>query len=439
MSRDPGAIIAREDMGMTQILAVGLCILLVALDGFDVLSISFASPGIAKEWGIDRAALGIVLSMELIGMAVGSIALGALADRIGRRPTILGCLVVMACGMLLAAYARDVMALSLFRMGTGLGIGGILACTNAMTAELSNDRRRNLAVALSASGYPLGAALGGTAASFLLISGSWRSVFIFGGCASVILIPIALLLLPESVNFLARGKTPGALARVNHALKRMGHSPVDGLPEISPAASRTSILTLFEPQLVRKTLLLTLIYFGHIMTFYFILKWVPKIVVDMGFPASSAAGVLVWANIGGACGALLISLLTQRYDVNVLVMVALLCSCLTVTLFGQVQASLMQLSLLSGFAGFFTNGAIVGIYALIAKHFPTNVRAGGTGFVIGVGRGGAALGPIVAGLLFASGAGLGVVSFAMALGSLVAVAALFVLGFSRRHLAELGA
>ena len=102
MNRDPRAIIADSPMGALQIVVVALTIALNALDGFDVLSISFASPGIAQEWGIDRAALGIVLSMELIGMAIGSILLGGVADTFGRRPTILGCLVVMAGGMLTA-------------------------------------------------------------------------------------------------------------------------------------------------------------------------------------------------------------------------------------------------------------------------------------------------------------------------------------------------
>src|SRR6187397_3416311 len=115
MSTDPRDVIAHSPMSRLQILVVGVTIALNALDGFDVLSISFASPGIAQEWGIDRAALGIVLSMELIGMAVGSVFLGGVADRIGRRPTILGCLVAMAIGMVMATTARGLVDLSIWR------------------------------------------------------------------------------------------------------------------------------------------------------------------------------------------------------------------------------------------------------------------------------------------------------------------------------------
>ena len=107
---DPRDIIAKSPMGTMQVLIVAITIILNALDGFDVLSISFASPGIAAEWKIQRAALGFVLSMELVGMALGSIFLGSLADKIGRRPTVLGCLVVMATGMFMATTSTGLLS-----------------------------------------------------------------------------------------------------------------------------------------------------------------------------------------------------------------------------------------------------------------------------------------------------------------------------------------
>lgn len=427
MTQDPRAILAQARMKRLQIVAVVLCVLLNALDGFDVLAISFASPGIAAEWGIDRAALGLVLSMELIGMAVGSVLLGNLADRIGRRPTILMCLVLMAGGMALVPLAGDIVMLSLIRLGTGLGIGGMLACTNAMVAEFSNARNRALAVAIMAAGYPFGAVVGGSIASMLLATGGWRDVFILGAVATAAFLPLVWFLLPESVGFLVQKRGPDALAKINTTLARMGHGTVEGLPPIAAESPKPSLGELVSPLLARTTVLLTAAYFAHIMTFYFILKWIPKIVVDMGYAASAAGGVLVWANVGGLAGALLLSLLTWRINVRTLVIAALILSTALVTLFGQGQRDIAQLSLIAAVAGFCTNAGVVGIYALIAQAFPTAVRAGGTGFVIGIGRGGAALGPIVAGLMFASGAGLAVVALVMALGSLVGAAALMFL------------
>jgi MFS family permease len=123
-------------------------------------------------------------------MAVGSVIIGNLADRFGRRPTILACLVVMALGMALAATARDLAALSAYRLFTGLGIGGMLAATNAVVAEYSNLKRRNLAVVMMAAGYPIGAVVGGSIAAMLLVGGDWRSVFIFGAIATACFIPL---------------------------------------------------------------------------------------------------------------------------------------------------------------------------------------------------------------------------------------------------------
>ena len=406
-------------MGRLQIIAIILCVLLNALDGFDVLAISFASPGIAKEWGVDRAALGLVLSMELIGMAVGSVLLGNVADRIGRRPTIIFCLIVMALGMGAATQAWDVISLSIIRLATGLGIGGMLACTNAMVAELANARARSLAVAIMAAGYPAGAILGGSVASQLLVAGNWRDIFLLGGIATALFLPFIWFLLPESIGFLLQKRPANALSRINDALGRLGQPLINALPPVDAGAPKASFAALFAPGLARTTILLTLAYFCHIMTFYFILKWVPKIVVDMGYAPSAAGGVLVWANVGGLLGALLLSALSWRIAIRPLVIIAMVASTCLVTLFGQEQTTLPGLSLIAAAAGFCTNGAVVGLYALVAQSFPTAVRAGGTGIVIGVGRGGAALGPILAGLLFSLDVSLPWVAFAMALGSLI--------------------
>src|SRR5919198_574116 len=170
MNTDPRDVIATSPMTRLQIAVVGITVALNALDGFDVTSISFASPGIAMEWGIDRAQLGFVLSMELIGMAFGSVFLGPVADRIGRRPTVLGCLVVMATGMFMATTVTGLVELSVWRVITGLGIGGMLATINAIAAEFANAKRRSVSVSIMSIGYPVGAVAFGLVAAQLLKS-----------------------------------------------------------------------------------------------------------------------------------------------------------------------------------------------------------------------------------------------------------------------------
>ena len=424
---DPRDVLRHSAMSPLQVLIVGLTIALNALDGFDVTAISYASPGISKEWSLPQGGLGIVLSMELIGMAFGSIVIGNLADRIGRKPTMLLCLAFMSVGMLMATTAGNPTALSVWRVITGLGIGGMLAAINAVSSEFANDKRKHMSVALMTIGYPLGAVFGGLGAARLLQTYDWRSVFYLGAMATVVLIPVVALVIPESVHWLARKQPSGALGKINKAMARMGHPPVAALPVISPAARAQSAGDIFGPAMLATTVLVTLAYFFHIVTFYYIIKWVPKIVVDMGFVASSSARVLMWTNVGGATGGAIFGFLTLRYNVKMLTIAALVVSTVAVSVFGTAPADLQTLIIICAFCGFFINAGIVGLYAIIAQAFPTHVRASGTGFAIGAGRGGSVLAPIIAGFLFQYGFSLPTVSFALGAGSIIGAVMLLLL------------
>jgi benzoate transport len=428
---DPRSIVDEGVMSVGQWLAVVVTVGLNAMDGFDVLSISFASPGIAKEWGVDKAMLGWVLSTELLGMALGSVLLGGVADKIGRRPTILACLVAMAAGMYGAGHASGVTELLGWRLLTGLGIGGVLPSINAVAAEFSNRQWRSLAMALMVIGYPLGGILGGLLVQRLLGSGTWHSVFVFGAWATAIFVPIVWFLVPESVAFLDRRRAPDSLEKINRILVRLGHPPASALGESAQAADKRSITDILKPGLAATTILITFAYFAHITSFYFILKWVPKIVVDMGYAPKAAAGVLTWVNVGGATGGAIFGLLAPRIGLKRLTIFTLLGASVMIVLFGRGASSLAALTVTVAVAGLFNNSAVAGLYLLFAVVFPTHVRATGTGFAVGVGRGGAALAPIIAGYLFQAGLGTQIVAAIMATGSLMGAAAL--LALTARH------
>lgn len=431
MTNDPRAVIAGAPMRTLQIVVVALCIALNALDGFDVLAISFAAPGIAEEWGVDKATLGVVLSMELFGMAAGSVLIGNVADRIGRRPTILGCLVLMTFGMYAATLASGVEMLSAIRFLTGIGIGGMVSTTSAMVAEFSNDKRRGLNVVLNIAGFSTGAILGGLLATKLLaVTGDWRSVFMLGAVATAIMIPLVLLFLPESIDSLIARRPADALVRINRTLKRLGHPEVDVLPPPPARVIKPSIASLFTHDYARVTILLTVAYFAQILFFYYIQKWIPKIVVDLGFDASQAGGVLVAANVGNLLGAVVIGLASQRFNLRPLVIGAMILGFVAIGAFGLAGADLTRLSITAAVAAFFVNAGVVGLYPIFAETYPAALRASGTGFVIGIGRGGSAVGPVVAGALFAAGNSLLVVSLAMGLGGVIAAA--MILSLPRR-------
>lgn len=417
---DPRQVINESAMTRLQIMVVAITVLLNALDGFDVMAISFASSGIRAEWGINQAQLGFVLAAELVGMGIGSILLGGVADSIGRRQTIMGCLMAMTLGMYMVTTTNSLGVLAFWRVFTGVGIGGILAAINATAAEFSSARRRHLCVSIMAIGYPLGGIFGGQAVAYLLTIYDWRSVFYFGAIVTAAMIPVCYFLVPESVFWLTRKQPEGALDKVNATLKKLGHQAVSALPVVSSEDKKKNSADVFGKTLLLTTVVVSTAYFMHILTFYFILKWVPDLVVEMGFAPSSAARVLMWASIGGATGGAIFGILTTKFDLKKLTIGAMVLGAASTAIFGQTKPDLAYLSGIVCITGIFTNGAIVGMYALFAQVFPTHARAFGTGFAVGFGRGGAVLAPIVAGFLLQGGLKLPVLAPIMALGSLTA-------------------
>jgi len=430
---DPRQIIDENTMSARQWIVVILMVALNALDGFDVLSSAFAAPGITKAWGVPRDALGIVLSAELVGMGFGSVLLGSFADKWGRKPTMLLCLVVMAIGMFLASQAGGVTPLTAWRLLTGLGIGGMLAATNAVTAESSSKASRSVSMSLYVIGYPLGAVIGGfVAQGWLLVAYDWRAVFLFGCVVTAVLIPIVALLVPEPPAFFAALRPAGAVEKINRSLRAFGKPTIAELPALAPSAPKPKVSDILSnPRLRPVTLLLAFGYMFHTMTFYYILKWAVQIVHDYppGYSQAMAASVLTYANIGGAVGGFLFAFLMKKWDIKWPTIVMLVLGSLAVVSFGMGRNSLDGWREATIATGFFTNAAIVGYYAAFALGFPVHARATGTGFVLGIGRLGAAGAPIIAGLLFKwlGNNELLAVSVIMALGSIFSAVLLWLL------------
>jgi MFS family permease len=429
-NNDPRSLLATAPMSSVQIIVCTITVFLNALDGFDLLAISFATPGIMKEFNIPpNVGLGLVLSMDLLGMAVGSFLLGGAADSIGRRKAILSFLVVMTIGMYFCSQADSRENLAAWRFFTGLGIGGMLAAINATAAEFSNDSSRKFWVALMTIGYPLGNILAAFVLSPLLKTHSWRVVFELGAAATGAMIPVVWFLVPESISWLCRKQPVNALANINATLRKMGHTLIDALPPLSAAPAKVPLAAVFTKEYLTLTLLLVFAYFAHITSFYYILKWVAPIVSKLGYSPSTIADVLLWASVGGAAGGALLGVLALRMNLIWLTSGVLVLGMVSISVFGMGQDSLTGLKAIVGVCGFFTNAGIVGLYTLLALAYPTHLRATGTGVVIGAGRGGAALAPILAGYLFGKGYSLQTVSIIMGCGSLIGAFALLFVRF----------
>jgi len=422
---NPIKVIDDNPMSARQWIVIVLMIMLNALDGFDVLSSAFSAPGITKEWGIPRSELGIVLSAELIGMGFGSVILGGVADKVGRKLSMLLCLVIMAIGMYMAHAATAVWPLTIWRFITGLGIGGMLAATNAVTAETSSREGRSLAMALYVIGYPVGGVVGGFAAqSWLLVDYDWRSVFLFGCVVTAVMIPLVMLLVPETPAFYAARRPDGAIDKINKSLRTLRQPPIDALPEVEPSAPKPKVTDILANARLRPvTLLLAFGYLFHTITFYYILKFAVQIVADSGFTQPQAASTLTWANVGGAIGGFLFGFLLRKWDIKGPTIACAVLGSAAVAAFGMGSDTLWGWRIAAFLTMFFLNAAIVGYYAAFARGFPAFARATGTGFVLGIGRAGAAGSPIIAGFLFtALGGGnqhLLTVSAIMSIGAII--------------------
>lgn len=421
---NPISVINEGAMSPRQWIVIVLMVLLNALDGFDVLSSAFAAPGISADWGIPRSELGIVLSAELVGMGFGSVLLGGAADKYGRKLTMVACLVLMAIGMWMAGHATGVMEMFGYRFVTGIGIGGMLAATNAVTAESSNNQWRKFAIGVYVAGYPLGAIIGGIAASeWLLPTYGWQGVFEFGAIVTAALIPVLWLLVPETAAYRA---SQDDLAGVNKTLAAFNKAPLDSLPAASATAAKPKVTDILSnPRLRPITLLLAFGYMFHTVTFYYILKFAVQIVADYppGYEPADAATVLTWANVGGFFGSMLFGFVMARLGIKWPTALMLLVGAVAVAAFGLGRDTLDGWQWATILTGFFTNAAISGYYAAFARGFPAYARATGTGFVLGIGRLGAAGSPLLAGALFTA---LGndqllTVSIIMAMGSVISL------------------
>jgi benzoate transport len=413
-------------MSSFQRVAVAICVALNALDGFDILAITFAAPGITREWAFGPGGLGIVISTGLVGMSIGSLLIAPLADTLGRRPIILWCLILMTLGMLLSATANSIAALVVWRVITGLGIGGMLGSINAMVAEYSNDERRDFCVGLMAIGYPIGGVLGGMAAAWLLAHYDWRAVFIFGGVASVVILAVVWWRLPESIEFLLFKRPPDALTQVNAILQRMRRPTVAALPVLA-RQERVSVWKAFDQELIARTALVCTAYFLFMMTCYYALGWIPSIIASLGFAPSVGAEVSVWTNLGGIVGGALLGYLARHIGLKTLASGAMIATAVSLAVFGRTQPDLLTLKAVAFVLGFFLFASAVGLYATFVRVFPTHVRATGTGLAIGLGRFGGMLGPAMGGWLMAIGTSRPGVAAIMALGSALAAIAIWLL------------
>ena len=423
MTGDIRTTLRNGPMTMVQVGVVTICTLLNMIDGFDVLAISFTAPLIAKEWNVDPVSLGVLLSAGLAGMAAGSLFLSPVADLIGRRAVVVLCTAIISVGMLASAATSSVWMLALCRLITGVGVGGVLSSGNTLLSEYAPQRWRDLSISAMVVGYSGGAIIGGSISAMLINLFGWRSAFVFGGLCSTVLIP-AVLRLPESLDFILARNSKNALAQVNDVMRRLGSAPVQQLPEVPREDAGTpAVFGVFASRFRTGTALICLSFFMLMLSFYFVLSWTPKNLVDLGFSVSEGIYASVLLNAGGIAGGLVFGVIARRTGprrVSTWLLLALFAS---IVAFGALNHGFAPLMTAATVSGFFMIGSMASLYSIVPQIFPARVRNTGTGLAIGFGRLGAVAGPWLGGLLIAAGWQRSVYYAVLALPILVAAAA----------------
>jgi benzoate transport len=437
VSHDLQRKLAQGPITAFQLTVIALCVGLNMLDGFDVLAMSFAASGVKVDWHLLDGQLGALLSAGLVGMGVGSLTLGPCADRWGRRIVVLLSVAFAGLGMLGSALAHDYPELLVLRVFTGIGIGGTIASVAVIVSEYAPDNWRGTALAIYATGYSIGATIGGALSAYAIPRYGWRAAFVIGGSLSLLMWPLAWRKLPESLDFLLTRRPASGLRRVNVVLQSMGHPSLPVLAEPLPVSNQTGhhsvgaqIRLLMKPP----TLLVWIVFFSTMAGFYFILSWTPRLLNAAGLSAGQGMTGGVLLNLGGIAGCGLFAFAAARADTHRLLLGALSGSALLIVVFGIVISRLGMALWTALLLGIIANAAMAGLYAVGPPLYPTAVRTTGMGWAIGIGRFGAILAPLVSGALLDRGWLPAQLYFFFSAPFLVAAIAIFLIGPVRREL-----
>ncbi len=361
------------------ILAVGLCFAINMVDGMDISILSFVAPSLQSAWGVPADVMGYVFSAGLVGMAIGGILIAPQADKIGRRKIILTALALMSAGMIACGFVGSVGALIAARVVVGAGIGTVLATMAALTAEAAPPSKQTFAVGTVQAGYPFAAVFTAFVVAAFLPRFGWQPLMLGAALVTLVMLPLAWWILPESDA---------------HAAVKQDQVPVGKL---------------FGAELRRGTILLWIAIFFGLLVLYFITSWITKLSIQAGLSETNGIYAGATYNFGAFVGTMAVSLLSLRVSLTRLVPAAMILAGLAMTLFANVAMSVPLTLFVAFLIGVCLQGGYNGVWPLAASVYPTDCRATGIGWAIGIGRGGAVIGPLMGGYLMKAEAPLWVI------------------------------
>jgi MFS transporter, AAHS family, benzoate transport protein len=377
------------------------CALIIIFDGYDLAVVGVALPSIMKDMGVDPTQAGFMASSALFGMMFGAIFLGTIADRIGRRWAISICILLFSVFTAAAGLAKDPISFSAMRFLAGLGIGGVMPNVVAQMTEYSPKKIRATMVTLMFSGYAVGGMLAAVLGKGLIASYGWQSVFL-AAALPVLLIPVVLKSLPESMPFLLKSGRHDELKAIVSRLDpsyRPAASDRFALPD-EDKADNAPVKHLFQDGRGFSTVMFWVAFFMCLFMVYALSSWLTKLMAGAGYSLGSALTFVLTLNFGAMLGAVGGGWLADRFHIKWVLFGMFVLAAVSITLLG-VPMPTEALFLVVGLAGASTIGTQIVTYAYAGQFYPMAIRSTGIGFASGMGRSGAILAPIVIGTLVA--------------------------------------
>ncbi|EIF32025.1 arabinose efflux permease family protein [Burkholderia sp. Ch1-1] len=377
-----------------------ICGLVAVFDGFNAQVLAIVAPTLVTQWKLDTSTVTMLFVAGLAGTAVGSCTLGWIADRIGRKPVLSGALLVLGVATLACITATTPLQLGIYRFVGGLGLGAAVPNIITLTVDYSPERHRNVIVNAMMCGFPVGAAAGGAIVGHLLPEYGWKSAFVLGGLAPLVVLPILLIGLPESLRFLASSEADAERLR---AVCRMLHVPDNTpLPTFQRLVVRAPLRDIFDSRLRFGTVALIILSIGANIVQYFLISWSPWLLHATGMSATGAVYGAVSLGVGSALGATLIGRVMDRFgSYRILCLSYVLCVLTISGISVAINESKVAVLLAIFVAGVFVTGSRFGVNAAATGFFPTQVRATGVSTCYGFSQIGSVLGPLVGGMLIA--------------------------------------
>jgi AAHS family 4-hydroxybenzoate transporter-like MFS transporter len=412
-----------------------LCGLVMFLDGFNTQGISYMAPAIAKEWHLSKGALGPIFSSALVGLMIGYLALSPLSDRFGHRPTIIAATAIFALATLGSIGVHDLTQLKILRLITGLGLGAAAPSAVALTGEFSPKRLRATFVLIIYCGFSAGFVVAGMTAGALIPTHGWRSMFVAGAVAPLLLLPALVLWLPESLAFLARRgrheRATGVIRRIDPSVPEDARLQVDAL-----AKGRASLAALFTGGMGLGTVLLWVVFAINLGEFYALQSWLPTILGGLHYSTAVVVGATTLTTVGGIVAAFITGPCMDRLGAYGTVAAIYVLGFLFMLATGAgLHAGFAVLMAVNFLSGCCISGGQKSVIALAAVFYPADVRSTGVGWALGIGRIGGILAPLWLGAALERGTPPPVAFYVMALPLLLGAALVVWLGRSRPSLA----